>query len=69
MFWTTKGSPTPGDTRVIKKFAFFPIGIFNEETKLNEWKWFEYCTIKQKYFVSYDGTSSWENIEFLDGEQ
>ena len=52
-----------GDTRVIRKFLFFPL-------KLNyDWRWLEYANIKQEfvwYDAYYDRHPVWENVKFVD---
>ena len=73
--WTTKPSPKIGDTRVITKFAWFPCRIFNEETNLNDCKWFQVITVKQEYCTYLELTENvpapeeyWANVEFVEKE-
>lgn len=52
-----------GDTRIVKRFAFFP------KTVRNETRWLETCYIKQKYFTWTYADDSWEDIEFVTEEE
>ena len=60
-----------GDTRVIKKFLFFPCTLErNEET--SETRWLEYALVEQMYTLKYSGHGfylDWEDIRFVDEEQ
>lgn len=53
--------PKEGDTRIIKKFALFPISTsYNDETI-----WFEFVYVKQRY--SY--INGWRNVCFVDDNE
>ena len=58
------------DTRVIKRFAFFPITIkrkYDDET-IKETRWLETCYIEQEYYDLYSyQVFEWHNIRFVDG--
>jgi hypothetical protein len=60
MKWKVGSLPEVGTTRVIAKFAIFPISI-NGETK-----WLEMVYIKQIFNteISDEGFPSWKNCEF-----
>lgn len=51
-----------GDTRIVKRFAYFPIRAGDEM------RWLEIVNIKQKLIVygDIDVPYVWENIEFID---
>ena len=52
--------PHHGKVRVVRKFALFPIRIYNER------RWLESCYIKQEYNL---WGNCWLNVEFLTKEE
>ena len=58
-----------GDTRVIKKFLFFPCTLKRDE-KTRETRWLEYASIKQIYDLQFDYYNRcsrvWINVKFVD---
>ena len=58
MRWKT---PKPGDTRVVKRFAFFPICINGEV------RWLEMVSIRQRFWIgSVTGNHYWDDMYFVD---
>lgn len=53
-------SPHHNQTRVVKRFALFPIRIHNDHI------WLEMCYIRQRYSF---WSGVWENEEFLTKEE
>lgn len=53
--------PKMGDTKIVRKFLFFPIFMHNEV------RWLEYATVKYELQDgSKVGSISWNAVEFLD---
>ena len=57
------------DTRIIKRFALFPITIKHEykDEIVKETRWLETCYIEQEYYDP-DGYNEfeWRNVKFVD---
>lgn len=57
-------SPEDGMTRIIKRFAIFPIEVNREN------RWLEWCYVKQEYYqprlITMDGY--WKSIKFVTEE-
>lgn len=50
MRWKTKRKPEHGDTRIVKKFLFFPKKLpTNGSTNYCEWRFLEKAKIRQMY--------------------
>jgi hypothetical protein len=64
MKWKKK-TPIIGDTRIIRRFAIFPIIVNNYN--IREYKWLERAYIKQQYDPLMP-IKHWENIKFVDKE-
>jgi len=58
-----KSTPTNGETRIIKKFAIFPISV--RSFKRKETRWLENVYLKQIYRIRYYEENYWENVEFV----
>ena len=56
--------PKAGDTRIVKRFLFFPC------TLKNETRWLEFANILQIYFIHFkfpDSTNEgWRNLKWAD---
>lgn len=51
-----------GDTRIVRRFLFWPVCI------QDEWRWLGLALIKQKYqHVTRTGLYKWFNREWIDG--
>lgn len=63
MRWTkkTRNIPFYGEERIIKKFAFFPVGLGCEK------RWLEMVYIKQKWIGGW--YCSWSNLGFVTEEE
>lgn len=59
MRWT---KPTKGDERIIKRFAIFPILVERE------YRWLEWCYIKQTWYHRIFEDDCWKNIAFVTEE-
>lgn len=62
MKWTIR-KPKHGDTRVVRKFALFPISIRSEDGAIIEIRWLEICYIWQRYDAFY---GRWKQSHFVD---
>ncbi len=78
--FTTKEKPRPapavGDTRIVEKFAWWPVTVETETSSLItvDWRWLERVTVKQVWKLPMPGvrsdgsppwTNGWVNVEFL----
>ena len=59
--------PVHGSERIISFFAFWPVGVWDEEAR-----WLERVTIRQKYDLmdmnadAMSGRITWRNVQFVD---
>jgi len=65
MRWKVKSRPENGDTRVIDKFAIFPVTVGLERRWLERVK---YEQVFNKDYVNYESFDSecWKNVRFID---
>jgi len=44
--------PEHGDTRVVRRFLWFPRRLaFYKDDSVNQWRWLEFAWIHQEYYV------------------
>ena len=61
MKWKAKPTPKNGDTKIVKKFALFPIRIKDEV------RWLEICKIEMVYWYYYkENFYAWAYKRFID---
>ena len=57
--------PREGDTRIITRYLYFPLRVFDETTDIEEVRWFERAAWLEKYEYDWDGPC-WYRIKFID---